>query len=85
MLAHLELHPVDFRQKTRCRQVIVCGVRLNLPQTGPLTLQMADPFQSCVGRRRRAVIGRPPARDRAAAPWHHTGAIEAETHEEKPS
>jgi hypothetical protein len=40
----------------------------------------AAPNASSSGRRGRGVVGPPSSRDRAAAPWHHTGAIEAETH-----
>ncbi len=52
-----------------------------MPGAAPAVPSSAENLQHADGD--VAVLGPPPARDRAAAPWHHTGAIEAEeTHDE---
>ena len=37
-----QLHTVDFRQKTRCRSVVVFGIRFNVAQVRDLPLECRD-------------------------------------------
>ncbi len=47
VFTHFELHPVDLRQKSRCRKPVIGGVGFCLPQMRQLSQEVPNSFQGC--------------------------------------